>query len=301
MITSGSFAKDLWPGVNAWYGMAYKELPMLYTECFETHKSTRAWEEDVGFSGLGLFQVKTEGSAVTYDDMSQGFVDRYVHTVYALGFIITREMKDDGLAVSKAAARARQLARSARVTKETIAANVYNRAFNSSYTFGDGKELCSTLHPHMAGGTWRNELSTAADLSEAALEQAIIDIGELTDDRSNLIAARPLQLLIPPELQFEASRILDNPDRPGTAERDINAMYKAGHFPKGWFVNNYFTDADAWFIRTDVPEGMKYFERRGDEFGIDNDFDTENAKFKATFRCSFGCSDKRQIFGSPGA
>jgi hypothetical protein len=188
-----------------------------------------------------------------------------------------------------------------RQTKETVAANVYNRAFNSSYTGGDGKELCATDHPNVAGGTWSNELTTAADLSEAALEQAIIDMMAWTDDRGLLIAAMPEKLIIPPELVFEAERILETPLRVGTADNDVNALKNLGKFRGGVTVNHYLTDADAWFIRTNVANGMKHFERKADSFAEDNDFDTDNAKFKASARYSFGWSDPRGIFGSPGA
>ena len=197
--------------------------------------------------------------------------------------------------------RAQDLARSMRQTKENVAANVYNRAFNSSFVGGDGKELCATDHPNVAGGTWQNELTTAADLSEAALEQACIDIMKWADDRGLKIQVRPRSLIIPPDLVFEAERILMSPYRVGTANNDVNAIYNMGKFPEGIKVNQYLTDTDAWFIRTDAPHGMKYFERRGDEFSMDNDFDTENAKFKATSRFSFGWSDPRGVYGSPGA
>lgn len=300
-ITTGSFAKALWPGVNAWYGQAYDEYPVEWDKLFEKHTSRRNFEEDVGTSGFGLAVVKPQGDAISYDEERQAFVTRYSHVVYGLGFIVTREMFEDDLYDVVGQRKAKALAFSMRQTKETVAANVYNRAFTSGYTGGDGSILCVSSHPNFAGGTWSNVLGTAADISEAALEQACIDIQGFTNDRGLKIRVMPKSLIIPKEIEFETARILKNVDRPGTADRDINALVKLGKFPGGMIVNHYLTDTDAWFIRTDVSNGMKYFERRGDEFGMDNDFDTENAKFKATSRYSFGWTDPRGIFGSAGA
>lgn len=300
IINSGSFAKALWPGVNAWYGKAYNEYPVEYTKLFETFKSSRAFEEDVGVSSFGLAVVKPEGSPISYDSERQAYITRYSHVVYALGFMITREIMDDDLYDVVGQRKAQGLAFSMRQTKEVVAANVYNRAFNSSYTGGDGKELLATDHPLFAGGTWSNELATAADLSEAALEQAHIDIAGFTNDRGLLISVRPKSLIIPRQLMFEAKRITAPTGRPGTDTNDVNAMKAMGLVPEV-VVNHYLTDADAWFLRTDVPHGMKHFERRADSFDMDNDFDTENAKFKATARYSFGWTDPRGLFGSPGA
>ena len=301
VITTSHFGKALWPGINAWYGKAYEDYPVEYTDLFDTFQSSKAFEEDVMVSSFGLAPVKEEGAAIQYDSEQQGFISRYSHVTYALGFVITREMFDDDQYDIVGQRRAQALARSMRQTKETVAANVYNRAFNSSYTGGDGKELCATDHPNVAGGTWANELTTAADLSEASLEQAIIDMMEWTDDRGLLIAAMPEKLIIPPELVFEAERILESPLRVGTADNDANALKNLGKFRGGVTVNHYLTDADAWFIRTNVSNGMKHFERKADSFAEDNDFDTDNAKFKASARYSFGWSDPRGIFGSPGA
>jgi len=299
-ITTGSFAKDLWPGVNALYGMKYAEYPVEHLDIFDKNTSTKAFEEDVGAAMFGLASVKTEGGAISYDSAEQGYIDRYTHVTYGLGFIITREMYDDGIAATVALRRAGALAFSIRQTAETVAGNVLNRAFNSSYTYGDGVELCSTAHPNVKGGTWRNELATAADLSEASLEQACIDIAGMTTDSGLKIAVRPTKLIIPKELMFEAQRILMSDKRVGTGDNDLNAMKKMGILST-IVVNHYLTDTDAFFIKTDCPDGMKYFERRAPAFQTDNDFDTENAKFKATFRASWGCTDKRSIFGSPGA
>src|SRR3990167_1475533 len=286
-ITTGSFAKKLWPGVNSWFGKSYKDHKTEYTKLFDTYKSTKNYEEDMLESSFGLASVKPEGMPVSYDSERQGFVTRYTTFVVANGFIITREMMDDDQYASKGQKRASGLARSAYQTKETHAANVYNRAFNGTYATGDGLEMCSAAHLNVAGGTYQNELTTPADLSEAALEQAVIDIGKWTDDRGLKVAVRPLSLHIPVDLEFEAERILMSPYRPGVAENDVNALYTLGKFPSGVHVNHYFTDTDAWFIRTDCPDGMKHFQRRPLEFTIDNDFDTENAKYKFTERYVF--------------
>lgn len=300
IINSSSFAKALWPGVNAWYGKAYSEYPVEYTKLFETFKSSRAFEEDVGTSGFGLAAVKPEGAPIQYDSERQAYITRYSHVVYALGFMITREAVDDDQYDIVGQRKAQGLAFSMRQTKEIIAANVYNRAFNSSYVGGDGKELLATDHPLFAGGTFANELTTAADLSEAALEQAHIDIAGFVNDRGLLISVRPKGLIIPRQLMFEAKRITAPTGRPGTDTNDVNALKALGLTPEVT-VNHYLTDPDAWFLRTDVPHGMKHFERRADSFDMDNDFDTENAKYKASARYSFGWTDPRGLFGSPGA
>jgi hypothetical protein len=305
-ITTSSFAKALWPGVNAWYGDTYNEYQTEWDKLFDKNTSRKAFEEDVGESGFGLFSVKNEAAPVTYDTARQGFTTRYNHVVYALGFIITREMVDDDLYDVIGKKKASALAFSARQTKEVIAANVYNRAFNTSYTGGDGSTLLagaaggSASHPNIAGGTWTNTPTVAVDLSEAALEQATIDIAGLQNDRGLLIKVLPSSLIIPRQLIFEAKRILGSDGRVGTENNDLNALKDMGMIPKV-YTNHYLTDTDAWFIRTDVKDGMKYFERRGDEFGMDEDFDTENAKYKATMRFSFGWSDPRALYGSPGA
>lgn len=300
VINSSSFAKALWPGVNAWYGKEYAEYPVEWDKLFEKHTSSRAFEEDVGVSSFGLAVVKPEGATISYDSERQGFITRYSHVVYALGFIITREIMEDDLYDVVGQRKAKGLAYSMRQTKEVIAANVYNRAFNSSYTGGDGKEMIATDHPNVAGGTWSNELTTPADISEAALEQASIDIQAFTNDRGLLIAARPKTLIITPSQEFEVKRILGTEGRVNTANNDLNALKTMGIIPEV-VVNHYLTDTDAWFIRTSVKDGLKYFERRADSFDMDNDFDTENAKFKATARYSFGWTDPRAIYGSAGA
>lgn len=301
IMGTGHFGKALWPGINAWYGQKYKEWPTRYTSMFDSFKSNKHYEEDVGVSGMGLAQVIGEGEPMVYDSERQAFVTRYTHIKYGLGFIITRELYEDDLYSVAGERRAKGLAKSMRQTKEVVGANIYNRAFNSSYLGGDGIELCSLLHNNFSGGTWANELATAADLSEASLEQACIDIRKFTDDRGLKTAIMPKALIIPVDLEFEAERILKTPYRVGTADNDINALKTMGKFPGGVIVNEWLTDTDAWFIRTDADHGMKYWGRVADTFADDNDFDTDNAKYKARARYSFGWSDPRGLYGSPGA
>ena len=302
VITSSSFAKLLWPGLNAIYGKEYNDYAVEWDKLFEKNTSDKAYEEDLGLSSFGLAVVKPEGSPISYDTERQGFTSRYNHVVYALGFIITREIYEDDLYGKVGAQKAKALARSLRQTKELVAANVYNRAFTAGYTGGDGIVLLSTAHLNVAGGTYSNKIATDADLSEAALEQAVIDIAGYRDDRGLLIAAKPEKLVIPYQLQFEAKRILNADGRVGTDLNDPNALKQSSIFNQV-IVNHYLnsTGNDDWFILTNVKDGLKYFERRGDQFEMDNDFDTENAKFKATARYSFGWSDPRAIYGSQGA
>jgi hypothetical protein len=300
VINSGSFAKALWPGVNAWYGRAYDQYPEEYTKLFTKQTSTKAFEEDVGVSSFGLAVQKSEGAPISYDSERQGFITRYQHAVYALGFIITREMMEDDQYDIIGKRKAEGLAFSMRQTKEVLGANVYNRAFNSLYTGGDGVSLINAAHPNIKGGTWSNQIATAADLSEAALEQACIDIAGFTNDAGLLIAVRPEKLVIPRQLIFEAKRILGTEGRVGTDNNDLNAIKTLGSIPTV-VTNHFLTDTDAWFIGTNVQNGMKYMERRADSFDMDNDWDTENAKYKATARYSFGWTDPRALYGSAGA
>jgi len=300
VITSSSFAKLLWPGLNAVYGKAYNDYPTEWDKLFEKNSSDRAYEEDLGLSSFGLASVKNEGAPIVYDTERQGFTSRYNHVVYALGFIITREIYEDDQYGKVGSQKAKALARSMRQTKEINGANVYNRAQTAGYTGGDGVTLLNSAHPNVAGGTFSNVIATAADLSEAALEQAVIDIAGFRDDRGLLIAAKPEKLVIPYQLQFEAKRILGADGRVGTDLNDPNVLKDMGIF-SNVVTNHYLTDPDAWFILTNIKDGLKYFERRGDQFEMDNDFDTENAKFKATARYSFGWSDPRAIYGSAGA
>lgn len=307
VITTQSFAKALWPGVNKWYGDAYNEFSPQWDKLFEKNTSRRAWEEDVGVSMFGLPSIKAEGAPITYDSSRQGFTSRYNHVVYALGFVVTREAVDDDLYDVVGKQKAKSLAFSMRQNKEIVAANVYNRAFNTSYTGGDGSTLIasaggggSSTHPNVAGGTWTNGVAVAADLSEAALEQAVIDIRGFQNDRGLKVQAKPTKLIIPKELMFEATRILKTEGQVYSADNTLNAIKTMGVIPEV-IVNDYLTDTDAWFIRTNVQDGLKYFERDGDSFGMDEDFDTENAKYKARSRFSFGWTDPRGIYGSPGA
>ena len=300
LINTGSFAKALWPGVNRWYGKAYGDYQTEYDQIFEKRSSNKAFEEDVSISSFGLAVQKAEGAPISYDSERQGFITRYQHVVFALGFIITREMMEDDQYDIVGQRKAQGLARSIRQTKELNGANVYNRAFTAGYVGGDGVTMVSGVHPNIKGGTWSNQIATAADLSEAALEQAHIDIAAFTDDAGLLIAAKPKKLVIHRSNIFEARRILGSDLRVGTSNNDLNALKDMG-IVQSTIVNHYLTDADAWFLLTDVPNGPTYFERRGDEFAMDNDFDTENAKYKATSRYSFGWSDPRGVYGSPGA
>jgi hypothetical protein len=303
IITTSSFAKALWPGVNAWYGKAYNEYPTEWDKLFDKNTSTRNYEEDVGLSSFGTLVVKPEGMPITYDTERQGFTTRYTHVVYGLGFIVTREAMDDDQYDVVAKNKAEGLAFSVRQTKELIGASIYNKAFTGAGnpTYGDGQVAVYNAHPNVAGGTQSNTLTTASDLSEAALEQAYIDISLLKNDRGLQISLLPQSLIIPPTLEFEANRILKSSGRVASDANDINALKETGKFSKGIVVNHYLTDPDAWFIRTNAPHGMKYFDRVSDTFSMDNDFDTENAKFKVYSRFAFGMTDWRGIYASPGA
>ncbi|MHB8602189.1 MAG: phage major capsid protein [Nitrosotalea sp.] len=298
-INTGSFGKALWPGVNAWYGKAYKEFATEYDKIFDKKVSKKAYEEDMSVSSFGLALQKGEGAAVSMDTEEQGFLDRYTHATYALGFTVTKEIYEDDQYDIVGERKAKGLAFSMRQTKEIVAANVLNRAFNASYTFGDGTTLVSASHPNVAGGTWSNQIAVAADISEAALEQAVIDLGKYTNDRGLKIAVMAKSIVVPVDLDFEVNKILDTKYEVGTNNNTVNVV--RGRFPGGVHINHYLTDTNAWFILTNVTNGMKYFERRGDDFTMDDDFDTDNAKYKATARYSFGCSDKKAIYGSAGA
>ena len=301
VITTGSFAKALWPGINAWYGMQYDEHRVEYTDLFKTESSDKAYEEEVAVSGFGLAPKKAEAAGISYDTARQLFVKRYTNVTYGLGFIITREMYEDDLYSVIGKQRSRSLAFSMRQTKETVAGNIFNRAFNSSYTGGDGLELCSTAHV-TAGATFANETNPASDLSTAALEQAAIDIMDFRDNRGLKISVQPKCLAVPTALAFEAQRILKSALEHDTANNAINALKSMNVFPDGIKVNHYFTDANNWFIITNVPDGLKYFERRADDFSPgENYFDTENARYKATARYVFGWTDPRAVFGSAPA
>jgi len=299
-INSGSFAKALWPGVNSWYGEKYAEHTVEYTDLFDKETSRKAWEEDMGTSMFGLAAVKPEGNSVVYDNAQQGFLTRYQHITYALGFIITQEMVDDDLYDVIGKKRAQGLAFSMRQTKEIVGANVYNRAFTSGYVGGDGVTLLNTAHVNVQGATYSN-MTTAATLSEASLEDLTIDIMQAENDRGLNISLTGQCLIIPPALVYEADRILNSSLRVGTSDNDLNALKNAGKFPGGVKVNHYLTSDTAYFIRTNCPDGMKYFERKADSFSMDNDFDTDNAKYKVSGRYSFGWTDPRALYGNAGA
>ena len=300
LITTGNFAKALWPGVNAWYGKDYAEFKPEWPSLFDQFSSSRNFEEDVGVSGFGLAVTKTEGSPITYDTEKQAFITRYVHAVYGLGFMVSREAFEDDQYDVVGQRKAQGLAFSIRQTKEIIGANVYNNAFTTGYTGGDGSILLVSSHPNLAGGTWSNVPSSAVYISEAALEQAIIDMAGWENDRGLQIAVLPKSLIIPVNLWFDATRILKADKQPNDLNNNPNAIRTLGLVPE-IVVNHYLTDTDAWFLRTNVKHGMKAFERRADKFDMDNDFDTENAKFKATGRYSFGWTDPRALYGTQGA
>lgn len=300
VITTGSTPKLLWPGLNQIWGMAYNEYKPQWQQCFKMRKSNKNYEEDAGLTGMGLAPVKAEGAALEYDTMKQAYISRYTNIAYAIGFAITREEIADNQYAEFGTQRAQNVAFSMHQTKENVAANVFNRAFSGSYLGGDGVSLVNASHP-VEGGTLSNTLSVAADLSEASLEDALIDISQFRDNRNNHINIMGESLLIPPQLRFDATRILRNPNRPDTADRDINAIYTLGLLPGGIKQCNYLTDTDAWFILTNAPVGLKYFEREAARFESDNDFNTKNGLFSGYERYSFGWSDWRGIYGSEGA
>ena len=300
-ISRSQLVKELEPGLNALFGLEYNRYENEHAEIFTAEASDRAFEEEVMLTGFGSAPVKEEGSAVTFDQATESFTARYTHETIAMAFAITEEAIEDNLYDRLAARYTRALARSMANTKQVKAANVLNNAFDSNFAGGDGKELCATDHPLATGGTFRNELSTAADLSETSLEQSLIDISAFVDERGLKIAMQGVKLIIPKELQFTAERILRSPQRVGTAYNDINAMASMGMMPQGYRINHYLTDTDAFFIMTDAPNGMKMFVRSPIKTAIEGDFDTGNVRFKARERYSFGFSDPRGIFGSPGA
>ena len=299
-ISRSQLVKELEPGLNALFGLEYGRYDAQHAEIFETETSDRAFEEEVMLSGFGNARVKSEGGSIIYDNATETFTARYSHETIALGFAITEEAVEDNLYDRISARYTKALARSMANTKQVKGANVLNNAFDSSFTGGDGVELCSAVHPIVAG-TFKNELSTAADLNETSLEQSLIDIAAMTDERGLKIAARGMKLIIPSELQFTAERLMKSQGRTGTADNDINAIVSMGMVPQGYRVNNYLTDTDAFYIITDVPNGMKMFTRAPLTTAMEGDFDTGNVRYKARERYSFGVSDPRGIFGVEGA
>lgn len=300
IITTASHPKALWPGIKAWWGQVYDEHPEEYIHLFDKETSNQNYEEDVQMTGFGLAPVKEQGAGVEYDSEVQGFVTRYTHVAYALGYIVTKEELDDNLYEKVSKRRAAALAMSFRQTKENVAANIFNRAFNSTYTGGDGVALCSTAHPNTTGGTWANTPTVAADLSEASLEDAHIAVMGFQDDRGLLINVMPRSLHVARQEWYNANRILKSVYTPGSANNDINVLKATNALPEGIFVNHYFTSPHAWFMRTNVKDGLKYYERVAIQFDQDNDFDTMNAKAKGYERYSFGWSDPRAVYGVNG-
>lgn len=300
VITTGSFPKSLVPGVKKWTHQAYAEHTMECIQVFGAmERSGRKYEETVEATGFGMAPVKSEGGAVAYMGAQQGPTTRFTHVAYGLGFIVTREERDDNLYAELARQRSQALGFSFRQTKETVGSNILNRAFNSSYPGGDGKELCATDHPVAGGGTQSNELAVAADLTEASLEDLMIQIAQAQNNMNLKIALRPQKLIVPPALAFEAERIVNSTLRPGTANNDTNALN--GKLPGGVMVYHYLDDDDAFFVTTDAPEGLMGFQRTGFEMSRDNDFDTLNFKMKGYERFVFGWADFRGVYGSPGA
>jgi hypothetical protein len=299
-ISRAQLVKELEPGLNALFGLEYKNYENQHTQIYTIESSDRAFEEEVMESGFGEAPVKTEGAGVSYDQAQEVYTARYTHETIALAFSLTEEAVEDNLYDRLSARYTKALARSMAQTKQIKAAAVLNGAFTTSIG-GDGVALCSTAHPTLSGPNLSNTLATPADLSETSLEQALIDIQAFTDERGLKIAVQGLKLIIPKELQFTADRILKSTLRVGTADNDINAIKNMGMVSQGYVVNNFLTDPDAYFIKTDAPNGMKMFERVSMKTGFEGDFDTGNVRYKARERYSFGFSDPRGLFGSPGA
>jgi len=300
-ISRAQLAKELEPGLNALFGMEYARYENEHAEIFDTESSDRAFEEEVLIVGFGNAEVKTEGQGVDYDTASEGFTARYTHETVALAFALTEEAVEDNLYDRLGARYTKALARSMAHTKQVKAANVLNNAFSSSYTGGDGLSLINTAHTLAGGGTWANRATTMSDLNETSLENALIGISTFVDDRNMILALQGSKLIVPPQLQFVADRLLETPGRVGTADNDINAVKNMGLLPQGYSVNHFLTDTDAWFVLTDCPDGFKHFERSPISTSMEGDFDTGNVRYKARERYSFGWSNPRCVYGSQGA
>jgi|TARA_R100001244_G_scaffold56995_1_gene48480 hypothetical protein len=300
-ISRSQLLKELEPGLNALFGLEYDRYDDEQAEIFDEESSDRAFEEEVMLSGFGQAPVKGEGAAVTYDTANEAYTARYTMETIALAFAITEEAVEDNLYDRLSTRYTRALARSMANTKQVKAANVLNNAFDSSFLMGDGVELCSTAHPTVGGGNFANTLTTAADLNETSLEQSLIDIAAFIDERGLKIALRGMKLIIPASLQFIAERLLASNLRPGTADNDINATKSMGMLPNGYVVNHFLTDTDAYFLKTDCPNGFKHFVRTPIKTTMEGDFETGNVRYKARERYTFGVSDPRCVFGSPGA
>jgi len=300
-ISRAQLLKELLPGLNALFGLEYKKYGEEHKEIFETETSERSFEEETKLSGFSAAPVKNEGSALQYDNAQEAWTARYVHETIAMGFSLTEEAIEDNLYDSLSARYTKALARAMAYTKQVKAAAILNNAFTGGPTYGDGVVLCSTAHPLVSGGTNSNRPTVAADLNETSLEAAVIQIAGWTDERGLLIASQPRKLIVPPSLQFVATRLLETELRVGTADNDLNALKNNSSIREGYTVNHYLTDSNAWFLCTDVPNGLKHFVRSPLQNGMDADFDTGNSRYKARERYSFGVSDPLGIFGSPGA
>ena len=299
-ISRAQLAKELEPGLNALFGLEYDRYENEHAEIFDEESSDRAFEEEVMLGGFSTAPVKGEGTAITFDSAKETYTARYTHETIALAFSITEEAVEDNLYDRLASRYTKALARSMAQTKQIKAAAILNNAFSTGSPIGDGAALCSAAHPSLSGNQ-RNLLTVPADLNETSLEQMLIDIAGLTDERGLKIAVRGMKLIIPKELQFIAERVLNSNLRPGTADNDTNAMRSMGMLPEGAVVNHFLTDTDAFFIKTDAPNGFKYFNRSPIKSAMEGDFDTGNMRFKARERYSFGVSDWRAVFGTPGA
>jgi hypothetical protein len=300
-ISRAQLLKELLPGLNALFGLEYAKYGEEHKEIYETETSERSFEEETKLSGFSAAPVKNEGSAISYDNAQEAWTARYTHETIALGFSITEEAIEDNLYDSLSARYTKALARAMYYTKEVKAAAVLNNGFSSSVTYGDGQPLFSTSHPLVSGGVNSNRPATNSDLNETSLENAVIQIAAWTDERGLLIAAKPRKLVVPPNLMFTATRLLQTELRVATADNDVNALKMMGSIPEGYTVNHYLTDTNAWFLTTDVPNGLKHFVRTPMQNSMDGDFDTGNVRYKARERYSFGVSDPLGIFGSPGA
>ena len=300
IITTASHPKALWPGIKAWWGQVYDEHKEEYSQLFDSDTSSMNYEEDVQLTGFGLAPVKSEGSGVAYDSEIQGFTTRYTHVAYALGYIVTKEELDDNLYEQVSRRRSAALAMSFRQTKENVGANIYNRAFNGTYLGGDGVALCATNHPNTSGGTFANKPSVDADLSEASLEDALTAIMGFQNDRGLLINVMPKSLVVARQNWWNANRILKSAYTPSTANNAVNVLVATNALPEGIVMNHYLTSPNAWFVRTNIQNGLKYYSRVGIQFDQDNDFDTMNAKAKGYERYSFGWTDPRAIYGVNG-
>jgi len=300
IITTASHPKALWPGIKAWWGQVYDEHKEEYSQLFDSDTSSMNYEEDVQLTGFGLAPVKSEGSGVSYDSEIQGFTTRYTHIAYALGYIVTKEELDDNLYEQVSRRRSAALAMSFRQTKENVGANIYNRAFNGTYLGGDGVALCSTAHPNTSGGTFANKPSVDADLSEASLEDALTAIMGFQNDRGLLINVMPRSLVVARQNWWNANRIMKSAYTPSTANNAVNVLVATNALPEGIVMNHYLTSPNAWFVRTNIQNGLKYYSRVGIQFDQDNDFDTMNAKAKGYERYSFGWTDPRAIYGVNG-